>query len=93
MPLPELLRKYFAEYGYWTVAVVLLLENAGVPVPGETTLLFAAFLAFSEHKLTLWGITIVSVIANDSGIATETIRVPRMLCRKSSMTSAMRTSA
>ena len=63
MPLPELLRKYFAEYGYWTVAVVLLLENAGIPVPGETTLLFAAFLAFSEHKLTLWGIIIVSVIA------------------------------
>ncbi|MBV9072476.1 MAG: DedA family protein [Acidobacteria bacterium] len=59
----ELLRRYFAEYGYWTVAVVLLLENAGIPVPGETTLLFAAFLAFSEHHLTLLGIILIGVIA------------------------------
>ena len=63
MDVHELLRKYFAEYGYWTVAVILLLENAGIPLPGETTLLFAAFLAFSEHRLTLWGIIIVGVIA------------------------------
>ena len=63
MHLHELLRKYFAEYGYWTIAVILLLENAGIPLPGETTLLFAAFLAFSEHRLTLWGIIIVGVIA------------------------------
>jgi len=59
----DLLRKYFAEYGYWTVAVILLLENAGFPLPGETTLLFAAFLVFSEHRLTLWGIIVVAVIA------------------------------
>jgi len=59
----ELLRKYFAEYGYWTIAVILLLENAGIPLPGETTLLFAAFLAFSEHRLMLWGIIVVGVIA------------------------------
>ena len=63
MHLLELLRGYFVEYGYWTVAVVLLLENAGIPLPGETTLLFAAFLAFSEHRLTLWGIIVVGVIA------------------------------
>lgn len=63
MHLLELLRRYFVEYGYWTVAVVLLLENAGIPLPGETTLMFAAFLAFSEHHLTLWGIIVVGVIA------------------------------
>ena len=63
MQVHELLRKYFAEYGYWTVAVILLLENVGIPLPGETTLLFAAFLAFSEHRLTLWGIIVVGVVA------------------------------
>jgi len=63
MHLLDLLRKLFVDYGYWTVAVVLLLENAGIPLPGETTLLFAAFLAFSEHHLTLWGIIVVGVIA------------------------------
>ncbi len=67
MHLLDLLRKYFAEYGYWTVAFVLLLENAGIPLPGETTLLFAAALAFSEHKLTLWGVIVVRVIASTLG--------------------------
>ena len=59
----DLLRRYFAEHGYWTVAAVLLLENAGIPLPGETTLLLAAFLAYSEHRLTLFGVIIVGVIA------------------------------
>jgi len=63
MHVPDLLRRFFAEHGYWTVAIILLLENAGIPLPGETTLLFAAFLAFSEHRLTLWGIIVVGVIA------------------------------
>lgn len=63
MHLLDLLRKYFSEYGYWTIAVVLLFENTGIPLPGETTLLFAAALAFSEHKLSLWGIIVVGVVA------------------------------
>jgi membrane protein DedA with SNARE-associated domain len=49
----DLLREYFQRYGYWTVAIMLLLENTGVSVPGEATLLFASFLAFSEHRLLL----------------------------------------
>lgn len=59
----DLLRGYFAEHGYWMVAVVLLLENTGIPLPGETTLLFAAFLAFSERHLALWGIIAVGIVA------------------------------
>ncbi len=45
----ELLRWYFVEYGYWTVAAVLLLENAGIPVPGETTLQRRFFHVSQEH--------------------------------------------
>jgi len=63
MHLFELLRGYFVEYGYWTVAVVLLLENAGIPLPGETTLLLAGGMAYSQHRLSLWGVIIVGVIA------------------------------
>jgi membrane-associated protein len=63
----ELLRSYFVEYGYWTVAAVLLLENAGIPVPGETTLLLAGFLAFSEHRLQLWGVILVGIVAATVG--------------------------
>jgi membrane protein DedA with SNARE-associated domain len=49
----EILRAHFAHHGYLTLAATLLLENAGVPVPGETVLLFASFLAYSQHELQL----------------------------------------
>jgi membrane-associated protein len=62
-----LLRGYLAEYGYWTIALALLLENSGLPVPGETVLLFASFLAFSEHKLHLDDIIVVGVCAATLG--------------------------
>jgi len=45
----------------------LLCENAGIPVPGETTLLFASFLAFSEHKLHLGWIIVVATCAATLG--------------------------
>ena len=42
----ELLSEFFTRYGYWAVFFGVMLENAGVPIPGETVLLFAGFLAF-----------------------------------------------
>ena len=63
----ELLRAYFQHHGYWTVAVALLLENAGIPVPGETILLFASFLAFSERQLHLFWIVAVGTLACTAG--------------------------
>jgi membrane protein DedA with SNARE-associated domain len=63
----ELLRGYLAHYGYWTVAVALLLENAGVPVPGETILLLASFLAYSEHHLHVGYIILVGICAATIG--------------------------
>ncbi|MFY9903925.1 MAG: DedA family protein [Terriglobales bacterium] len=45
------LRTFIADYGYWAVALALLAESAGVPVPGEITLLLASFLAYSERHL------------------------------------------
>src|SRR5882724_11441348 len=46
--LDELL-KYFAQYGYWVVFFGVMLENAGLPIPGETILLAAGFFAFQGH--------------------------------------------
>ena len=63
----DLIRAQLAEHGYWTVAIVLLLENAGMPVPGETILLLASFLAYSEHRLALPCIILVGVIAATLG--------------------------
>jgi membrane protein DedA with SNARE-associated domain len=59
----ELIRGFFEQYGYWAIAVTLLLENAGVPVPGETVLLFASFLAYSEQSLRLPYVILIGIIA------------------------------
>ena len=47
MLVPEWLIDLFARYGYAVVFVGVLLENAGLPVPGETALLAGAALASS----------------------------------------------
>src|SRR6267154_1413720 len=59
----EVLRNALVHYGYWAIAVVLVLENAGLPVPGETVLLLASFLAYSEHQLKLSWIIVVATLA------------------------------
>jgi membrane protein DedA with SNARE-associated domain len=59
----DLLRNALAHYGYWAVGGVLLLENAGVPLPGETVLLLASFLAYSQHDLQLWWLILVGTAA------------------------------
>src|ERR1700724_4662324 len=63
----ENLRAFVADYGYWAVALALLCENAGIPVPGETTLLLASFLAYSEHRLHLGWIIVVGTCAATVG--------------------------
>ena len=63
----ELLRGYLTHYGYWAVGLALLLENAGLPVPGETILLLASFLAYSEHRLGLPYIILVGICAATVG--------------------------
>jgi membrane protein DedA with SNARE-associated domain len=61
------LRAFVVDYGYWAVAAALLCENAGLPVPGETTLLIASFLAYSEHRLNLGWIIVVATCAATLG--------------------------
>lgn len=48
----QTLSNFFAQYGYWVIFFGVMLENGGVPVPGETVLLFAGFLAH-EGKMNL----------------------------------------
>jgi membrane protein DedA with SNARE-associated domain len=63
----DLLRAALVHYGYWAVAGALLLENAGVPVPGETILLMASFLSYTEHDLHLGWIILVGTVAATLG--------------------------
>ena len=41
----QLIEQYMTAYGYWAVFFGVMLENAGVPVPGETILLIAGYFA------------------------------------------------
>src|SRR5438128_3301365 len=41
----QLIEHYMLVYGYWAVFFGVMLENAGVPVPGETILLVAGYFA------------------------------------------------
>jgi membrane-associated protein len=59
----EVLANHFRDWGYWTVPAALLLENAGVPVPGETILLFASFLAYDEGELRLPYLILLGIAA------------------------------
>jgi membrane-associated protein len=59
----ELLRIFFQHHGYWTVGGALLAENAGLPLPGETVLLFASFLAYSGNEVQLPWIIAVATLA------------------------------
>jgi len=59
----DLLRSAVVHYGYWAVAFTLLLENMGIPLPGETILLIASFMAYSEHDLKLSWIVIFATVA------------------------------
>src|SRR5271155_385668 len=63
----DLLRGALVHYGYWAVAAVLLLENAGLPLPGETVLLLASFLAYSEHELQLPWVIVLGIVATTVG--------------------------
>jgi membrane-associated protein len=57
----QILSDFFARYGYWVVFFGVMLENAGVPVPGETVLIFSGFLAY--HGEVRLGRAILTAIA------------------------------
>jgi membrane-associated protein len=63
----ELLRNAVVNYGYWAVGLALLLENTGIPVPGETILLIASFMAYSQQELQLSWIIVIATIAATVG--------------------------
>jgi membrane protein DedA with SNARE-associated domain len=55
MDLVPHLHGYLAAYSYLAIFVIVSLESAGVPMPGETVLVAAAILA-GQGKLHLWGV-------------------------------------
>jgi membrane protein DedA with SNARE-associated domain len=65
----EFVQDIAREYGYWAIFLGVLLENMGVPLPGETVTLVGGFLAGSD-ELDFWyvlGAATVGAILGDSG--------------------------
>lgn len=56
----QTLSDFFSTYGYWVVFFGVMLENAGIPIPGETVLLFAGFLAY-HGKIDLFPSILVAI--------------------------------
>src|ERR1041385_1135831 len=48
--LLPLIEQYMLAYGYWTIFFGVMLENAGLLVPGETILLVAGYFAASRPQ-------------------------------------------
>lgn len=65
----DLLQDIAREYGYWAVFCGILLENMGIPLPGETVTLIGGFLAGSD-ELNVWYVlaaATVGAVIGDSG--------------------------
>jgi len=63
----DMIRQFLLAYGYWAVALGLVLENAGIPVPGETILILASVASYNTHELRLPWIIVVGTIAATTG--------------------------
>lgn len=59
----QLIEQYMLAYGYWAVFFGVMLENAGLPVPGETILLVGGYFAASRpDQFNLFRVMITAAI-------------------------------
>ncbi len=65
--LYHIIRYTLVRWGYWAIVAGLLGENAGLPVPGETVLMFASFLAHKHTRLDLMWVVAVGTAAAITG--------------------------
>jgi membrane protein DedA with SNARE-associated domain len=59
-------KPYLDHYGYWALFGAILLENFGLPVPGETLLIASALLA-SQGKMHIVPLLVTACIAAITG--------------------------
>lgn len=63
--MPDLMHaftEFAATHGYWVLFVGVMLENAGIPLPGETALLTAGYLSSPAGggHLNIWAVILVT---------------------------------
>ncbi len=68
----ELIEQYMLVYGYWAVFFGVMLENAGLPVPGETILLVAGYFS-ATGEFNMWLVMLIAacgaVVGDNIGFA------------------------
>lgn len=65
--LAHMVRLALVRWGYLALAAGLLGEDAGVPIPGETVLMFSSFISHKSQALDLWAIILVGSAAAITG--------------------------
>lgn len=60
-------RHLLVSWGYWAVLLGLLGESAGLPLPGETVLMFASFLAHKDAGLRIYWVIAAGITAAVAG--------------------------
>jgi membrane protein DedA with SNARE-associated domain len=57
---PQVIEKFAQTYGYWTVLFGIMLENAGLPLPGETIVVISGFLA-GAGQMNFWWVLLAAI--------------------------------
>jgi membrane protein DedA with SNARE-associated domain len=65
--LYHMVQQGLVRWGYWAVLAGLLGENAGLPIPGETVLIFASFLARKGTRLEIEWVILIGILAATTG--------------------------
>ena len=65
----RLIEQCLLTYGYWVVFFGVMLENAGLPVPGETILLIAGYFASTGE----FNLTLVMIIAATGAVVGDNL--------------------
>jgi membrane protein DedA with SNARE-associated domain len=65
--LIETIQPLISQHGYWVVFLVIMLESAGVPLPGESALILAAVYAGATGQLDITYVIITAIAAATIG--------------------------
>ena len=60
---PSWMHELIQAYGLWVLLIIIMLESAGIPMPGETALVTAALYAGSTQRMSLTSIVLVASTA------------------------------
>lgn len=59
----DTVRHFLSSWGYWALLLGLFGESLGLPLPGETLLMFASFLTHKESGLRIYWVIPIGIVA------------------------------